>query len=141
VRTADTIGSGHDLYAWPAGTETEPTTNAVRTIHKFDYGRPCLPILADMADAAEFADAKYAAASKKKAGYKAAFELQHQRALAGDDEAQLKLGLLYFSGHGCPIDTNQARIWLQKAADQGNTNAITELRLLGMRIANSGRPQ
>ncbi len=135
------IGAAHDLYAWPTGIVTDPTvTNKISMIRKFDYGKPCTPVPAQLPTAAEFADAKFESAKKKNTHYREAFKESHDLAVAGDVESQWKLGELYLSGHGCPVDTNEARIWLEKAAAGGNTNAIADLRILGMTIANTNRP-
>jgi len=70
---------------------------------------------------------------------KAAFQLHHDGALAGDPSSQLKLGQLYLAGHGCAMNTNQARIWLQRAPNQGNADADEELRVLAMTITNASQ--
>jgi hypothetical protein len=139
VKADEIIGLGNDLYAWPIATPTDAgKSGASPDVPKFEYGKPCLPRPADISNAAEFSEAKHEAAIKKAEGYKAAFEVNRQHALAGDADSQLKLGQLYLAGHGCQMDTNQARIWLQKAADQGNQDAAKELAVLAMTIANSG---
>ena len=37
------------------------------------------------------------------------------------------LGLLYMNGQGCTQDYGKAREWCKKAADAGNTDAMTAL--------------
>ncbi|MFZ1830321.1 MAG: tetratricopeptide repeat protein, partial [Candidatus Competibacteraceae bacterium] len=55
----------------------------------------------------------------------------HQRAVAGDDAAQLELGLHYVTGTGTgtgtPPDESAALRWIGKAATQGNAAAQFEL--------------
>lgn len=41
----------------------------------------------------------------------------------GDADAQRRLGLKYFNGHGLPQDYRQAVAWYQKAAEQGDAMA------------------
>ena len=48
---------------------------------------------------------------------KAAAEKGHQK-------AQLNLGRMLLSGRGASLDVAQARLWLQKAAAQGNEDAV-----------------
>ena len=52
---------------------------------------------------------------------------------AGDAEAQLTLGLLYYQGDGTAQDSAQAREWLGKAAAQNNTTAQYMLGVLYQR--------
>lgn len=42
---------------------------------------------------------------------------------AGDVEAQLTLGVMYYEGQGVPRDFAQARVWLGMAAEQDSANA------------------
>ena len=48
-----------------------------------------------------------------------------QKAVAGEPIAQLRLGLMLYSGTaGVPMNRPAAQIWLQKAAAQGNKTAL-----------------
>jgi len=42
---------------------------------------------------------------------------------SGDAEAQFAAGVLYSRGIGTDVDLDQARLWLQRAADQGFSKA------------------
>ncbi len=44
--------------------------------------------------------------------------------------AQLNIGILYAEGIGGVRDKNKAREWLEKAATQGNSDAIAALQSL-----------
>lgn len=55
--------------------------------------------------------------------YKKAFELCKESAEAGIPLAQTALGLYYILGEGVEEDYNEGIKWLQKAADNGETNA------------------
>ncbi|MGA9877048.1 MAG: hypothetical protein WBQ21_14700, partial [Solirubrobacteraceae bacterium] len=46
---------------------------------------------------------------------------------SGDAYGDLRMGLRYRDGDGVPKDLQQAREWLQKSADQGDTEAATAL--------------
>ncbi|MDR1658081.1 MAG: SEL1-like repeat protein [Deltaproteobacteria bacterium] len=45
----------------------------------------------------------------------------------GDAQAQNKLGLMYYVGEGVKINKTKAVEWLTKAADQGDSEAISAL--------------
>ncbi len=48
---------------------------------------------------------------------------------AGDAEAQYQLGLCYKTGTGGAIeDADEALLWLGKAVDQGNQDAIDNMK-------------
>lgn len=55
------------------------------------------------------------------------FEETLQKANAGDDKAQVNLGVMYAKGEGVPKDYKQAMSWYSKAADQGD--AIAQFNL------------
>jgi len=42
---------------------------------------------------------------------------------AGDPDAQVKLGLMYFAGEGVPRDRAEAAKWMRLAAEQGHADA------------------
>jgi TPR repeat protein len=69
-----------------------------------------------------------AAASSKKSGDDATFKFHKERAQSGNDISQYRLGMMYLEGKGCDVNTNEAKLWLQKAADQGNDDAKKALR-------------
>ncbi len=56
-----------------------------------------------------------------------------QRAIAGDADAQLKLGQHYYSGKGVTQSYPDAYSWFSKAADQGNLPAIGNLCYMNMK--------
>ncbi len=51
------------------------------------------------------------------------FAQEQQKAMAGNADAQLRLGQMYFRGEGVPKDAAKAVEWFQKAAAQGNAGA------------------
>jgi len=61
-----------------------------------------------------------------------------EKATAGDAEAQVRLGLMYYWGEGAPRDWAEARIWLGKAAEQGQ--AAAQARLGAMWFLGEGGP-
>jgi TPR repeat protein len=64
------------------------------------------------------------------------FNLSRKAALQGDDRGQLLLGLIYENKGVAGLDS--AKIWIQKAADQGNQNAKEALnKLNGTTPANN----
>jgi len=68
----------------------------------------------------------------------AASELQ-RLAAGGNPDAQYLLAIFYLNGLNGPPDAAQARHWLEKAAQQGNTRAALSLdALLGRRDAPAG---
>ncbi|QLQ31053.1 MAG: sel1 repeat family protein [Candidatus Thiothrix singaporensis] len=69
---------------------------------------------------------------------------QQSAAEAGNAEAQYGLGLLYANGQYVASDSNKAREWFQKAADQGYVAARLAMLSLNngapaLAIASSGR--
>ena len=58
---------------------------------------------------------------------KAAFAFHLEKAELGNESSQLRLAQLYLKGKGCERDTNQAKIWLEKSAAQGNEEAQREI--------------
>jgi len=53
-----------------------------------------------------------------------------EQADKGDPYCEYRMGLHYRDGDGVPKDLDKAREWLQKSADQGDTDAATELAKL-----------
>src|SRR5882757_6801806 len=60
----------------------------------------------------------------------AATELQ-RLAAAGNPDAQYLLGVFYLNGLNGPGDAGQARVWMEKAAAQGNARAAASLKAMG----------
>jgi TPR repeat protein len=70
-------------------------------------------------------------ASEMKADMDARVLKSHQElADQGDRYGEYRMGLRYRDGDGVPKDLAKAREWLQKSADQGDTDAATELAKL-----------
>lgn len=78
------------------------------------------------------ADAQLASARRSfEAGrYVEAMHLLRPLAKAGNADAQYTLGYLYFYGYGTNRNPDEARLWIRRAAAQGNRRAITALRTL-----------
>jgi len=64
-----------------------------------------------------------AASEKLQKSYAAAFEFNRQKALQGEAYAMRRLGEFYLLGRGCEANTNEAKNWLGKAAQAGDTEA------------------
>ncbi len=61
---------------------------------------------------------------------KAAVHRCKRAAAEGYASEQYNLGMMYNHGFGVPVDEQKARIWLQKAADQGDVQAKSALKKL-----------
>jgi hypothetical protein len=70
-------------------------------------------------------DAGIAAMNRK--DYPTAFRLLEPLAQSGNAQAQLRLGLLYFHGHGVRESDAEAMRWFERAARQGNAEAQFQL--------------
>ena len=70
-------------------------------------------------------DAGIAALNRK--DYPLAFQLLAPLARNGSAAAQLRLGLLYYHGHGVRESDTEARAWFERAARQGNSEAQFQL--------------
>jgi len=57
-----------------------------------------------------------------------------------DVDTQRQLGLIYLKGDGIPADNAQALIWLRKAADQGDRQAVAQLRAMYRQNAKGDEP-
>ena len=57
-------------------------------------------------------------------------EFQKARAAEGSSSAQYDLGMRYLNGDGLEKNLELAKKWLQRAADQDNTQAKQQLQLL-----------
>ncbi len=58
------------------------------------------------------------------------FKYCYKYASAGNAWPQFFLGQLYLEGRGCEVNTNEAKLWFKKAADQGNDSARKQLEKL-----------
>ncbi len=126
---------GAFLCAKDAGTFTFITVlGATRTITKLDYGIPCA------APAPTDAQIKAVIEERRKAQEKAAqdkietaarlLKWQQSEAAAGNPRQQYNLGLRYLHGDGVAEDPPAARVWLAKAAAQGDPDAKSALENL-----------
>jgi hypothetical protein len=70
-------------------------------------------------------DAGIAAMNRK--DYPTAFRLLEPLAQSGNAQAQLRLGLLYFHGHGVRESDAEAMRWFERSARQGNAEAQFQL--------------
>ncbi|MDB5753957.1 MAG: hypothetical protein JWP34_3937 [Massilia sp.] len=93
----------------------------------------CLSLLlAGAAYADELADAN--ALFQKKA-YPQALQLYTRLANAGNAEAQLQLGQMYWYGEAGAIDDAKAEAWFRKSAAKGNKTAAAALEVMKQRVA------
>jgi TPR repeat protein len=56
-----------------------------------------------------------------------AFALRRMSALKGYENAQYNLGVMYEKGQGVQKDEKKAMAWFEKAAEQGNKDALNKL--------------
>src|SRR5580700_10421648 len=61
--------------------------------------------------------------------YSQAFNLLMGLAEKNNAQAQYTIGYMYFYGLGVQKNTEQAKYWIKKAADNGNPNAIRALEI------------
>lgn len=54
-----------------------------------------------------------------------------EKAILGDANAMLDLSMCYRAGYGIKKDLTVANYWLERSAEEGNTNAITIITVLG----------
>ena len=98
----------------------------------------CLALLAATALASDL-DAGIAALNRK--DYPKAFQLLAPLAREGNPAAQLRLGLLYYHGHGVRESDTESRLWFERAARQGNAEAqfqLANMYLYGLADSGSG---
>lgn len=62
----------------------------------------------------------------------ASFDQVQQAAINGDPDAEYALGYMYYYGKGVTRDEQAATMWIQKAAVQGQPQAIKAVKLLGL---------
>lgn len=84
----------------------------------------CLCLLAATAWASDL-EAGIAAMNRK--DYPKAFQLLAPLAREGNPAAQLRLGLLYYHGHGVRESDTESKLWFERAARQGNAEAQFQL--------------
>lgn len=58
------------------------------------------------------------------------FSVLTAKAKAGEIESQFNLGMMYYAGTGVPQDYQQAKVWFQKASEQGFAGAQYNLGLM-----------
>ena len=93
----------------------------------------CLSLLlAGAAYADELADAKALFQNKD---YPQALQLYTKLANAGNAEAQLQLGQMYWYGEAGAIDDAKAEAWFRKSAAKGNKTAAAALEVMKQRVA------
>jgi TPR repeat protein len=91
----------------------------------------CLTLaFASLAQADELADAN---ALLQKKAYPQALQLYTKLANAGNAEAQLQLGQMYWYGEAGSIDLVKADAWLKKSAAKGNKTAAASLEVMKQR--------
>jgi len=93
----------------------------------------CLTLLlggAALAD--ELADANALFARK---AYPQALQLYTKLGNAGNPEAQLHLGEMFWYGEAGLVDPAKAELWYRKAAAKGNKTAVAALHMIGQRAA------
>jgi TPR repeat protein len=91
----------------------------------------CLSLLfASVAHADELTDAN---ALFQKKSYPQALQLYTKLATAGNAEAQLHLGEMYWYGEAGAIDNAKAESWFKKAAAKGNQTAVAALGVMKQR--------
>ena len=105
-------------------TRQDRMTTRQDSLHRYDYGEVCPPPPAWLAAmAARSAKAKESTAA-------AILKLEQEKAAEGSDLYQYRLGRRYEAGNGVEKDLGKARELFQKAADQGNEDAVAALRSL-----------
>lgn len=91
----------------------------------------CLPLLlGHVASASELSDAN---ALLEKKAYPQALQLYAKLANAGNPEAQLHLGEMYWYGEAGAIDLVKADAWFRRAAAKGNKTAVAALEVMRQR--------
>ena len=65
--------------------------------------------------------------------YDKAFPIYHRLAEAGNAEAQLRLGEMYWFGDGTAPDLDKAKLWLERSAAAGNADGASSLASLKRR--------
>ncbi len=109
-----------------------PTGAEYRNVQIYDYGTDytppppkggTTPVSKTTATGAGTADTK-----KLDPGAVTTFKFHLQKARDGDVGSQVRVAQLYLEGKGTQQDTNQAKIWLEKAKAQGSEEASGMLK-------------
>tara|TARA_B110000879_G_scaffold177914_1_gene232760 strand:- start:611 stop:913 length:303 start_codon:yes stop_codon:yes gene_type:complete len=69
-------------------------------------------------------------ASYERQDYRQAFLRLEPVAKAGNMDAQYAIAYMYYNGQGVVENSQQARNWMQRAADQGQMDAIKALSII-----------
>lgn len=100
----------------------------------------CTVALLGMASAASASDLEAGIAAMNRKDYPQAFQLLAPLARAGNAAAQLRLGLLYYHGHGVRESDAESKLWFERAARQGNAEAQFQLaNMYAYGLVDSGR--
>jgi hypothetical protein len=94
-----------------------------------------LAVAGSAAVADDLGDADRLLAAK---AYDKALPLYQRLAEAGNPVAQLRLGEMYWFGDGTAADLGKARLWFEKSAAAGNTDATASLASLKRRETHGG---
>jgi len=116
-----------EMLAYDAGYYTFTNINdQVVTIHKLDYCTPCVKLWSPE----ELAAIKEHAEAPKRAALEKALKSNQESADKGDPYGLLRMGERYRDGDGVERNIEQARKYLNKAADVGSLTAAEELKKL-----------
>jgi TPR repeat protein len=116
-----------EMLAFDAGYYTfTNVNNQVVTIHKLDYGMPCVKTWSPE----ELAAIKARAEAPQKAAEAKALKLDEDLADKGDPFGLLRMGERYRDGDGVDRDMVKARAYLSKAAAAGSPTAADEIKNL-----------
>jgi hypothetical protein len=131
------------FFAKPAGVFTyTTTTNARRTIKKYDYGISVSPSdemlhaeLISVSNSIANHPSVLAVIAKKEATkkdlekrYSKAFNYYYTKAKDQNDaNAQYQLATFYLNGQGCETNREQGFYWLKKSAENGSIEASNKL--------------
>jgi len=86
----------------------------------------CLGLLL-LAQGALANDLEAGIAAMNRKDYPLAFQILAPLARNGNAAAQLRLGLLYYHGHGVRESDSESKLWFERAARQGNAEAQFQL--------------
>jgi uncharacterized protein len=87
----------------------------------------CTAVLMAAAAGAIAGELEDGIAAMNRKDYPRAFQLLAPLARSGNPTAQLRLGLLYYHGHGVRESDTESRLWFERAARQGNAEAQFQL--------------
>ncbi len=86
--------------------------------------------IASLARADDLGEANRLLAAKS---YDKAFPIYERLAEAGNPEAQMRLGEMYWFGDGTRADLAKAKTWFERSAAKGNSDAVASLEALKRR--------